>query len=440
MTLGRVLALVLAAGCALAATPAAAQSFPTRPITIVVPYPAGGPTDTIARLLGERMRASLGQTIVIENVAGAGGNIGVGRVARAPGDGYTLSIGHWGSHVVNGAIYSLPYDLLTDLEPVALVVGRTATDRRGEIRSGQGHQGTDRLAEGQSRQGHGGHDRRRRRRASRRRLVPERHRHQHPDRAVSRRGAAHAGPALRPDSPGVRPGGERAAAGAQRQPAGLRGHVEDAARGRAGHSDRRRGRPAGVLHLGLARAVGVQGHAEGRRSASSTPPWSTRSRIRTCAPAAGRTRAGASGRASSRRPRRSPPTRRPRSRSGGRSSRPPASRWIERASQSGKLVLPSPVGRVMRCGSRRELQLHRIFDCQTANAPPPVLLAAPGTPSSNSPSALFRISSKPDMRAEGSGAPEGASNSALMRRGARRGRARTPPGAPPRRWLSSPAR
>jgi tripartite-type tricarboxylate transporter receptor subunit TctC len=100
---------------------ARAQTYPSRPITMIVPYPAGGPTDTIARLLGERMRASLGQPVVIENVAGAGGNIGVGRVARAAGDGYTLSIGHWGSHVVNGAIYALPYDLLTDLEPVALI-------------------------------------------------------------------------------------------------------------------------------------------------------------------------------------------------------------------------------------------------------------------------------------------------------------------------------
>jgi tripartite-type tricarboxylate transporter receptor subunit TctC len=88
---------------------------------MIVPYPAGGPTDTIARLLSERMRASLGQPLIIENVVGAGGNIGVGRVARAAGDGYTLSIGHWGSHVVNGAIYTLPYDLLTDLEPVALI-------------------------------------------------------------------------------------------------------------------------------------------------------------------------------------------------------------------------------------------------------------------------------------------------------------------------------
>jgi tripartite-type tricarboxylate transporter receptor subunit TctC len=73
---------------------ARAQTYPSRPITMIVPYPAGGPTDTIARLLGERMRASLGQPMIIENVAGAGGNIGVGRVARAAGDGYTLGIGH----------------------------------------------------------------------------------------------------------------------------------------------------------------------------------------------------------------------------------------------------------------------------------------------------------------------------------------------------------
>jgi len=100
---------------------ARAQSFPNRPLTIIVPYPPGGPTDTIARLLAERMRGSLGQPVVIENVSGAGGNIGVGRVAKAPGDGYTLSIGHWGSHVVNGAVYTLPFDLLTDLVPVALI-------------------------------------------------------------------------------------------------------------------------------------------------------------------------------------------------------------------------------------------------------------------------------------------------------------------------------
>ena len=117
----RLLAVLTAAATLLGAVPALSQPFPARPVTIVVPYPAGGPTDIIARLLGERMRGSLGQTVIIENVGGAGGNLGVGRVVRSPGDGYTLSIGHWGSHVVNGAIYTLPYDLLADFAPVALI-------------------------------------------------------------------------------------------------------------------------------------------------------------------------------------------------------------------------------------------------------------------------------------------------------------------------------
>jgi tripartite-type tricarboxylate transporter receptor subunit TctC len=87
----------------------------------VVPFAAGGPTDTIARILGERFRTSLGQTVIIENVTGAAGSIGVGRVARAAPDGYTISIGHWSTHVVNGAIYQLPYDVLNDFEPISLV-------------------------------------------------------------------------------------------------------------------------------------------------------------------------------------------------------------------------------------------------------------------------------------------------------------------------------
>jgi tripartite-type tricarboxylate transporter receptor subunit TctC len=98
---------------------ASAQNFPTRPVTIVVPFAAGGPADAMARVIGDRMRNSLGQQVIIENVAGAGGSTGVGRVVRAPPDGYTVSIGHWSTHVVNGAIYDLPYDLLRDLEPVA---------------------------------------------------------------------------------------------------------------------------------------------------------------------------------------------------------------------------------------------------------------------------------------------------------------------------------
>src|SRR5262249_50551549 len=93
---------------------ASAQNYPSRPITMIVPFPAGGPTDTIGRIMAERMRSSLGQTVIIENVTGAAGSIGVGRVARAAPDGYTLSIGHWSTHVVNGAIYSLPYDVFND--------------------------------------------------------------------------------------------------------------------------------------------------------------------------------------------------------------------------------------------------------------------------------------------------------------------------------------
>ena len=98
-----------------------AQDFPNRPITVVVPFSAGGPTDALIRTLADRMRVSLGQSILVENVTGAAGTIGVGRVARAPGDGYTLSFGHWSTHVINGAVYPLPFDLLTDLEPIALL-------------------------------------------------------------------------------------------------------------------------------------------------------------------------------------------------------------------------------------------------------------------------------------------------------------------------------
>src|SRR6516164_6662659 len=98
-----------------------AQAYPTRPITMIVPFPAGGSTDAISRIVGEPMRRSLGQPIVIENVSGADGSIGVGRVARAAPDGYTLGIGTGAQYVNNGAIYQLPYDLLKDFEPVALL-------------------------------------------------------------------------------------------------------------------------------------------------------------------------------------------------------------------------------------------------------------------------------------------------------------------------------
>ncbi|WP_456754673.1 MULTISPECIES: tripartite tricarboxylate transporter substrate binding protein BugD [unclassified Bradyrhizobium] len=102
-------------------SPAHAETWPAHPITIVVPFAAGGPSDAMARILGEHMKQSLGEVLLIENVTGAGGSIGVGRAVRSAPDGYTVSFGHLGTHVANGAIYKLGYDLVTDLEPVVLL-------------------------------------------------------------------------------------------------------------------------------------------------------------------------------------------------------------------------------------------------------------------------------------------------------------------------------
>jgi tripartite-type tricarboxylate transporter receptor subunit TctC len=113
--LAALLALLMSGGNALA------ENYPSHPITLVVPFSAGGPTDSMARIMADRMKTVLGQSLLIENVTGAGGSIGVGRVARAAPDGYTVSIGHLGTHVANGAIYKLGYDLVTDFEPVVLL-------------------------------------------------------------------------------------------------------------------------------------------------------------------------------------------------------------------------------------------------------------------------------------------------------------------------------
>lgn len=103
---------------------ARAQSYPSRAITIVVPFPAGGPGDTVGRILAEKMRVSLGQPVIVENISGAAGSIGTGRVARAAPDGHTLALGYWGTHVVNGAIYKLQYDVVKDFEPIAQLPGQ----------------------------------------------------------------------------------------------------------------------------------------------------------------------------------------------------------------------------------------------------------------------------------------------------------------------------
>ena len=103
-----------------AVAPAQAQTYPSRPITLIVPFPPGGSTDAIARIMAERMKQSLGQPVIIENVGGAGGSIAVGRLARAEPDGYTIDIGQWDTHV-GSIIYPLTYDLQKDFEPIGLM-------------------------------------------------------------------------------------------------------------------------------------------------------------------------------------------------------------------------------------------------------------------------------------------------------------------------------
>ena len=116
----RILLAALLATFAYAA-PALAENYPTHPVTVVVPFSAGGPSDAMMRILGERMKLSLGEAVLVENTTGAGGSIGVGRVVHSPPDGYTVGFGHLGTHVANGAIYKLNYDLVADLEPVVLL-------------------------------------------------------------------------------------------------------------------------------------------------------------------------------------------------------------------------------------------------------------------------------------------------------------------------------
>lgn len=119
--------LLFAAACVAVlqtATGATAEVYPSRPIIMVVPLSVGGSTDVIGRIMAAGMQASLGQSVVVENFGGAGGTIGVGRVARAASDGYTILIGQWGTNVANGAIYPLQYDLLKDFEPVALIASQ----------------------------------------------------------------------------------------------------------------------------------------------------------------------------------------------------------------------------------------------------------------------------------------------------------------------------
>ena len=114
-------ACMVAVVATMAIGPAMAEPYPARPVTMVVPFGAGGPTDALARIVAERMRVALGQHVLVENVSGASGTIGTTRVARAAPDGYTIVLGNWPSFVVASAIYTLPYDVQKDFEPIALL-------------------------------------------------------------------------------------------------------------------------------------------------------------------------------------------------------------------------------------------------------------------------------------------------------------------------------
>jgi tripartite-type tricarboxylate transporter receptor subunit TctC len=217
--------------------PAGAQSWPTRPITMVVPFPPGGAATTLARLLAEHMRGPLGQPVIVENVPGAGGTVGVGRVARAAPDGSMLSFGNWASHVGASAIYPVHYDVLKDLAPVARIadtplwmVARNslpAKDLRELVAWLKVN--PDKASAATVGAGSAPHlcD-----------LSAEQYWHALPDGAVSRRRSGDAGPGRRASRLHVRYGRQFAAARAQRHHQGAGCHGENALVRGARSSDR----------------------------------------------------------------------------------------------------------------------------------------------------------------------------------------------------------
>ena len=244
---------------------ASAQSYPSRPITMVVPFPAGGATDTIARIIAERMRTSLGQPVIVENVAGAAGSIGVGRVARAAPDGYTL--GHRQLGHACGQRRHLPAAVRRAERFRAGRAARQqpAADRRARRPAGERPEGLIAWLKANPDKASQGTPAPAARRMSRGVLFQKADRHALPVRALSRRRSGDAGPGRRADRHDDRPGRRALAAGARRHDQGLCGHGQDARLAAAPDIPTvdEAGLP-GLLHLGLACALGAQGHAEGR--------------------------------------------------------------------------------------------------------------------------------------------------------------------------------
>ena len=280
MTMGRFVSIALALFAGMTSS-AQAQPFPSKPITIIVPFAAGGPSDVLARTLGERMRVTLNQTVVIENVTGAAGTIGVTRVTRSPADGYTISFGHLGTHVVNGAIYSLPFDLVNDLEPVAmlganpmLVVSKNALPAKtlqeliAWVKANQ-----DKATFGTAGVGFGAHFSG----VYFQSLIGTKANY------VPYRGT---GPALQDLVAGQidiigRPGVELAATGQCRHHPRLCGDRHQAHSVGVGHPDRGGSRPAGLSRVAVVGTVGAEGYAEGRdRQAQRGGPRGVRRRRR----------------------------------------------------------------------------------------------------------------------------------------------------------------
>ena len=191
------IAAAIAALSFAAAVPASAQTYPDHPITMIVPLAPGGSTDTLGRIMAKAMSATLGQTVVVENVGGAAGTIGVTRAERSAPDGYTVLWGMWGTNVADGAIYNLGFDYLTDFEPVALAVTQPFLIDARKTMPANNLKELVAWIKANPRQGDHGHLRRRLAEPRRRRADGKSDRREVADGVVSQRRACHAGSARR---------------------------------------------------------------------------------------------------------------------------------------------------------------------------------------------------------------------------------------------------